>query len=137
MLTLIRHLFSSWAWKMAWRDSRPVRWRLFIFSTSIIFGVAALAIIGSLRSNLSDAVGSQAKSLLGADFMVGSRQPFTADADDVFDKLGWFSWGIAMVVTDTTNPRRPSHKEIIPTTVSGRCRKTKNPASSGNEEAGL
>lgn len=87
MLDLIRHLFSRWAWSMAWRDSRPVRWRLLLFSTSIIFGVAALAIIGTLRSNLSEAVSSQAKSLLGADFMIGSRQPFTAEADDVFDSL--------------------------------------------------
>ena len=79
MLRLVKHLFSSWAWRMAWRDSRPVRWRLLLFSASIVFGVAALVTIGSLRQNLNDAVGSQAKSLLGADLMISSRQPYTEE----------------------------------------------------------
>ena len=57
MYGIIRHLFSAWAWQMAWRDSRPVRWRLMMFSASIVFGVAALVTIGSLRQNLNDAVG--------------------------------------------------------------------------------
>ncbi|NWK57252.1 ABC transporter permease [Verrucomicrobiaceae bacterium N1E253] len=87
MLSVIKHLFSRWAWKMAWRDSRPVRWRLLLFSSSIIFGVAALVTIGSLRNNLNEAVESQAKSLLGADLMVGSRQPYQKPAEDWFTRL--------------------------------------------------
>ena len=88
MLGIIRELFSKWAWQMAWRDSRSVRWRLLMFSASIIFGVAALVTIGSLRQNLNDAVGSQAKSLLGADLMVSSRQPYTEETEALIADLG-------------------------------------------------
>lgn len=77
MLSLIKHLFTAWAWKMAWRDSRPVRWKLLLFSASIVFGVAALVTIGSLRENLTKSVSSQAKSLLGADLLLSSREPFS------------------------------------------------------------
>jgi len=79
MLHIIKYLFSSWAWKMAWRDSRPVRLRLLLFSASIIFGVAALVTLGSLRQNLTDSVGTQAKSLLGADLMLSSRDAYTEE----------------------------------------------------------
>ena len=56
-----------------------------MFSASIIFGVAALVTIGSLRQNLNDAVGSQAKSLLGADLMVSSRQPYSEETKSLLD----------------------------------------------------
>ena len=88
MIRLLRHLFSSWAWQMAWRDSRPARWRLLLFSASIVFGVAALVTIASLRQNLNEAVGRQAKSLLGADLMVASRQPYHETAEVLLEALG-------------------------------------------------
>ncbi len=87
MFSIIRNIFTAWAWKMAWRDSRPVRWRLLVFSSSIIFGVAALVTIGSLRQNLNDAVASQAKSLLGADLMVSSRQTYTDETESLIVEL--------------------------------------------------
>lgn len=58
-----------------------------MFSASIVFGVAALVTIGSLRQNLNDAVGSQAKSLLGADLMVSSRQAYTEKTESLMDEL--------------------------------------------------
>jgi putative ABC transport system permease protein len=102
MLRLIKHLFSSWAWKMAWRDSRPVRWRLLLFSASIVFGVAALVTIGSLRQNLNDAVGSQAKSLLGADLMVSSRQPYTDETKQFIADISSHGGSRASEVSFTT-----------------------------------
>lgn len=87
MFPIIKHLFSRWAWQMAWRDSRPVRWRLLLFSSSIIFGVAALVTIGSLRQNLNHAVQDQAKSLLGSDLMIASRQPFSPTTQQLFTRL--------------------------------------------------
>lgn len=87
MLRLLKHLFSRWAWTMAWRDSRPVRWRLLLFSSSIVFGVAALVTIGSLRDNLNEAVEGQAKSLLGADLMIASRQTYSEPTKDLFTQL--------------------------------------------------
>ena len=43
-------------WKMAWRDSRASRRRLFLFSLSIVLGVAALVAIGSVGDNLRTAI---------------------------------------------------------------------------------
>ena len=102
MLGIIKHLFSAWAWQMAWRDSRPGRWRLLMFSASIVFGVAALVTIGSLRQNLNDAVGSQAKSLLGADLLVSSRQPYTEETESLFSEIESSGGARAREVSFTT-----------------------------------
>src|SRR5882757_8235281 len=82
------HIFSAWTWKMAWRDSRTSRRRLLLFSCSIVLGIAALAAIGSLGSNLERAVEEQAKTLLGADLVLGSRQAFSAEDEHLFQQLG-------------------------------------------------
>jgi putative ABC transport system permease protein len=81
-------MFSAWTWKMAWRDSRTSRRRLLLFSCSIILGIAALVAIGSLGENLNRAIEDQAKSLLGADLVVNSREAFTPEAEKLFQKLG-------------------------------------------------
>jgi putative ABC transport system permease protein len=82
------HIFSAWTWTMAWRDSRTSRQRLLLFSCSIILGIAALAAVGSLGVNLNRAIEEQAKSLLGADLVINSREPFTPDAENVFKQIG-------------------------------------------------
>ena len=82
------HIFSAWTWKMAWRDSRTSRKRLLLFSCSIILGIAALAAVGSLGVNLNRAIEEQAKSLLGADLVISSREPFTPEAEDLFKQIG-------------------------------------------------
>ena len=102
MLGIMRELCGAWAWRMAWRDSRSVRWRLLMFSASIIFGVAALVTIGSLRQNMNDAVGSQAKSLLGADLMVSSRQPYSEETKSLLDEIGSSGGGRAREVSFST-----------------------------------
>src|SRR5215471_9026009 len=81
-------LFSPWTWKMAWRDSRTSRRKLLLFSGSIILGIAALVAVGSLGANLNRAIEEQAKSLLGADLAINSRDPFTPEADQLFQKIG-------------------------------------------------
>jgi putative ABC transport system permease protein len=86
--TFLKHLFSLWTWQMAWRDSRTNRWRLLLFSSSIVLGVAALAANGSLGKNLERAVEEQAKTLLGADLALSSRQPFSADEEKFFTSMG-------------------------------------------------
>lgn len=65
---------------MAWRDARRERRRLLLSSASIIFGVAALVAIGSLKDNLQDAVNDQSKALLGADISFRSGRPMNATA---------------------------------------------------------
>ncbi len=73
---------------MAWRDSRASRRRLLFFSCSIVLGIAALAAIGSLGSNLERAIEEQAKSLLGADLVIGSRHSFTPAEERMFREIG-------------------------------------------------
>ena len=82
------HIFSAWTWTMAWRDSRASRKRLLLFSCSIILGIAALAAVGSLGVNLNRAIEEQAKSLLGADLVINSREPFTPKAEELFKQIG-------------------------------------------------
>src|SRR6266850_447109 len=82
------HLLSAWTWRMAWRDCRTSRKRLLLFSLSIVLGIAALAAIGSLGSNLERAIEEQARTLLGADLVIGSRQPFSPEEDEIFREIG-------------------------------------------------
>src|SRR5262245_21485474 len=74
---LLSALWHPWTWQMAWRDSRAQRQRLVIFSLAIVAGVAALVAIHSLKASVESGIGSQAKSLLGSDLQISSRQPFS------------------------------------------------------------
>src|SRR5262245_38691651 len=85
---VIRHFLRSWTWRMAWRDSRASRRRLLLFSTSIVLGIAALVAVGSFGRNLEQTVEEQAKTLLGADLVISSRQPFTPEEERLFVAMG-------------------------------------------------
>ena len=74
--------------RMAWRDSRSSRRRLLLFSVSISLGVAALIAIGLFRASLAQAIDDQARSLLGADLVVESSRPFTAEQEQMLRSLG-------------------------------------------------
>ncbi|MGB8342107.1 MAG: FtsX-like permease family protein [Chthoniobacterales bacterium] len=74
--------------RMAWRDSRSSRRRLLLFSISISLGVAALIAIGLFRASLAQAIDDQARSLLGADLVVESSRPFTAEQEKILRSLG-------------------------------------------------
>jgi putative ABC transport system permease protein len=78
----------SWLLKMAWRDSRRSRSRLFLFVSSIILGVAALVAIQTFSENLQYDINSQAKTMIGADLMLESNRPFTPEILDLMDSLG-------------------------------------------------
>ena len=73
---------------MAWRDSRRSRSKLFLFTTSIAIGIAALVAINSFKRNLDEEIQLQAKSLLGADLEVYSNQPFNQEQYGLLDSLG-------------------------------------------------
>src|SRR5690554_4178773 len=81
---------NSWLWtiKMAWRDSRSNRSKLFLFVAAIIVGVAAQVAITSFRVNLNESIESQAKELLGADLEVERNAPFQEELQAVLDSLG-------------------------------------------------
>jgi putative ABC transport system permease protein len=77
-----------WIGLMAWRDSRGSRSRLVLATTAITFGVAAFVAISSFRVNVQDAVNQQAKSLLGADLVISSSQPFSSEAEEILASIG-------------------------------------------------
>lgn len=79
---------TAWVWKMAWRDSRGNRRRLFLAVSTVAFGLAALVAITSFGANVREAVHNQAKVLLGADLLLSSRQPFDADTEAEIAAIG-------------------------------------------------
>jgi putative ABC transport system permease protein len=60
--------------RLAWRESRTARRRLLLYMSSISLGVAALVAIDSFASNTQRSVREQARSLLGGDVALTTRQ---------------------------------------------------------------
>src|SRR5450631_1541646 len=81
-------MISTFIWKMAWRDSRSSRRRLFLFSISITLGIAALVGIGSFRHSLAQAIDDQARTLIGADLVVESSRKFRPEDEALLHSLG-------------------------------------------------
>ena len=77
-----------WLLKMAWRDSRRNRSRLFLFISSIILGIAAMVAIYSLGDNMSDEIDRQAAALLGADLEISSNKQVSPAIRKMADSLG-------------------------------------------------
>lgn len=76
------------SWKMAWRDSRRGRSRLFLFISSIILGVAALVAIQTFSDNLQRDINDQAQTIIGADLALSSNRPFPDQILTLIDSLG-------------------------------------------------
>lgn len=77
-----------WLFKMAWRDSRRNRSRLFLFVSSIILGIAALVAIYSFGDSLRKDIDNQAATLLGADLSISSNRPPSPEVQRLLDSLG-------------------------------------------------
>ncbi|AMM52364.1 ABC transporter permease [Rufibacter sp. DG15C] len=77
-----------WLMKMAWRDSRRNRSRLFLFISSIILGIAALVAIFSFGDNLKYDIDQQAKELIGADLVISSNRAVSPKIQPLLDSLG-------------------------------------------------
>ena len=73
---------------MAWRDSRGHRRKLILLTLCIVSGIAVLVAIQSLKVNMETAIDRQARTLLGADLALRSRQPFSEDAEAFIASLG-------------------------------------------------
>jgi len=82
-MTKIRWLFT-----MAWRDSRKNRPRLFLFISSIIFGIAALVAIYSFGYDLRRSIDDQAATLVGADLSISTNKPVDKKTKPFLDSLG-------------------------------------------------
>ena len=72
---------------MAWRDAKASRVRLLLFMASIILGIAAVVSIQLFSTNLKDNIQLQSKALMGADFIIDSRQVPTERAKAIIDSL--------------------------------------------------
>lgn len=76
-----------WLFKMAWRDSRKNKARLFLFISSMILGIAALVAIYGIGDNLTQDIDRQAATLIGADLDVRTNKTPDAAARKFIDSL--------------------------------------------------
>lgn len=83
----------------AWREGRSARRRLLLYMSSISLGVAALVAIDSFGQNVTQSVREQARSLLGGDIALTSREAFPIKLDSMLDSLRRTGTGIARVTT--------------------------------------
>ncbi|QRM91031.1 FtsX-like permease family protein [Lacinutrix sp. WUR7] len=72
---------------MAWRDAKASKVRLLLFMASIILGIAAVVSIQLFSTNLKDNIQSQSKTLMGADYIIDTRQIPTERAQAIIDSL--------------------------------------------------
>jgi putative ABC transport system permease protein len=76
---------DTWVWKMAWRDARHNLSRLFLFTASLVTGIAAVIAIGSLNYSLQRDLDQNAKELLGADLIINSNKRLNTDIFKALD----------------------------------------------------
>jgi putative ABC transport system permease protein len=79
---------AQWLFKMAWRDAKASYKRLSLFMASIVLGIAAVVSIQSFSENLKTNIELQSKSLMGADFIIDSRNPPNEKVQKIIDSLG-------------------------------------------------
>ncbi len=72
---------------MAWRDAKASKVRLLLFIASIILGIAAVVSIQLFSTNLKDNIQRQSKTLMGADYIIDSKQIPTERAQAIIDSL--------------------------------------------------
>ncbi len=73
---------------MAWRDGKASSSRLLLFIASIILGIAAVVSIQLFSDNLKQNIQRQSKALMGADFIIDSRQLPNDKVQAIIDSLG-------------------------------------------------
>ncbi|MEQ8928210.1 MAG: FtsX-like permease family protein, partial [Fulvivirga sp.] len=80
-------LNDPWVWRMAFRDARNNPMRLLLFISSVIIGIAALVSINSFNINLQRSIDSQARELLGADFVLDGNKRFEPEIYSTIDSI--------------------------------------------------
>jgi putative ABC transport system permease protein len=76
---------DAFLWRLAWRETRKQRGKLFLYMSSIIIGVAALVSVQSVGKNLNTAISAKSKALLGADLRLQSRRSISPAIDSLFN----------------------------------------------------
>jgi putative ABC transport system permease protein len=80
---------DRWVWKMAWRDARHNFSRLFLFTASLVTGIAAVVALDSINYSLQADINNNAKELLGADLVVDGNKKFNKELLRAFDSLSY------------------------------------------------
>jgi putative ABC transport system permease protein len=78
---------DGWVWKMAWRDARHNYSRLFLFTASLVTGIAAVVALDSINYALQSDINNNAKELVGADLVVNGDKKFNKEVLARFDSL--------------------------------------------------
>ncbi|WP_115462060.1 ABC transporter permease [Winogradskyella aurantiaca] len=73
---------------MAWRDAKASKGRLFLFMASIILGIGAVVSIQLFSTNLKNNIQLQSKALMGADYIIDTRQEPNERSMAIIDSLG-------------------------------------------------
>lgn len=76
-----------WLLRMAWRDTRRNRGKLVLFLSSIVLGIAALVAINSFRDSLKLAIDEKARTLIGADLVLGMNKEPDSLAQALVDSV--------------------------------------------------
>ncbi|MHC2990201.1 ABC transporter permease [Pontibacter sp. HJ8] len=76
-----------WLLRMAWRDTRRNRGKLVLFLSSIVLGIAALVAINSFRDSLKLAIDAKARTLIGADLVMGMNKEPDSLAQALVDSV--------------------------------------------------
>src|SRR5919109_1898207 len=84
---LVRTLFKTWVWKMAMREARRGLKPLLLSVLCVVLGVMSVVAAFSFHDNVQSSVRAQAKTLLGADLAIDSRQPLNRDAEALIRSL--------------------------------------------------
>ncbi len=79
---------TRWLFNMAWRDGKASTKRLGLFMGSIILGIMALVAIQSFSENLRNNIALQSKAIMGADYLIDSRQVPNERVMEIIDSLG-------------------------------------------------
>jgi putative ABC transport system permease protein len=87
MNKIFSKVLMQWLFKMAWRDGKASISRLLLFMASIILGIAAVVSIQLFSENLKDNIKNQSKALMGADFIIDSKQLPTKKVQFIIDSL--------------------------------------------------
>jgi putative ABC transport system permease protein len=83
-----RSIFRDrWVWRMAWRDARHNFSRLFLFTASLVTGIAAVVALDSINYALQADINNNAKELLGADLVINGEKKFNSQLQATFDSL--------------------------------------------------
>lgn len=99
---------DGWVWLMAWRDARHNFSRLFLFTASLVTGIAAVVSLDSLNNTIQGDIDQNARELLGADIVLRADSQFEDEITKTVDSLQFqsmFSLDMASMVLFQNNGR--------------------------------